>query len=161
MTDCVPPVTFNFATWIAQFPAFAALSQPLAQSYFDRATFLCDNSTRNPLFPVTNMLQTALYLLTAHIAWLNAPRDANGNPAATGADPSAIVGRINSATQGSVSVQADMGEANAGSPSQAWYMQTRYGAEYWAMTAVTRTARYLANPTFVPSGIFTGRRGVY
>jgi hypothetical protein len=33
-----------------------------------------------------------------------------------------------------------MGDATAGSPSQAWFMQTKYGAEYWAATAQFRTA---------------------
>jgi Protein of unknown function (DUF4054) len=160
-TYCVPPVTFSFSAWSAAFPQFAPIGSGLATSYFNRATFLCANSTLNPLFSVQGMLQNALWLLTAHIAWLNAPRDGNGNPAATGAPPSAIVGRINSANQGSVSVQADMGEANAGSPSQAWYMQTPWGAEYWAMTAGTRTGIYVARPTFVPGAIYTGRRGVY
>jgi hypothetical protein len=100
-------------------------------------------------------------MLTAHIAWLNAPRDADGNPASTGSPASPIVGRINSASEGSVSVQADIGDATAGSPSQPWYMQTRYGAAYWAATAQYRTARYVANPVFVPGPGYPFANGPY
>ena len=156
------PVTFDFSEWVVAFPEFAACNPATAQTWFDRATFLCANQTSNPLYTVTNMLKTALYLLTAHIAWLNAPRDPTGNPAASGALPPPLVGRINSASEGSVSLGADMGNADSGSPSQAWYMQTKYGAEYWAMTACTRTGQYVANAAYVANlyGRF-GRRGGY
>ncbi len=145
-----PPVTFDFATWVVLYPEFAAVAPVQGQNWFNRACFLCGNETCNPVFNVPGMLESLLYLLTSHIAWLNAPRDQFGNPAAIGSPPSPIVGRINTATEGSVSVGADMGDANAGSPSQAWYMQTRYGAEYWAATAGVRTARYVAQPTIIP-----------
>ncbi len=150
-----PAVTFVFADWVAQFPEFAAVSQTAAQSWFNRASLLCANDTSNPAFADTgSQLLTLLYLLTAHIAWLNAPRDALGVPAATGQPASPIVGRINTASEGSVSVGADAGDANAGSPSQAWYMQTKYGAEYWAATATYRTAIYVPRPVpyFPPYG---------
>lgn len=143
------PVTFSFSEWTTMFPEFAACNPTTAATWFTRASFLCGNQTTNPLYSVTDMLKTAIYLLTAHIAWLNAPRDPTGNPASSGSPPSPIVGRINTATEGSVSVGADMGDANAGSPSQAWYEQTKYGAEYWAMTACVRTARYIASPAYV------------
>lgn len=150
------PVTFVFADWVAIFPEFAATNPAAAASWFNRATFLCGNEACNPANRVPGMLQDLLYLLTSHIAWLNAPRDANGNPAATGAPAPPIVGRINTASEGSVSVGADMGDANAGSPSQAWYMQTKYGAEYWAATAFVRTGRYAALPTVVPGPVYPG-----
>lgn len=151
-----PPVTFSFADWTAIFPEFAGTNPTAAQNWFNRATFLCGNEACNPANRQPGMLQDLLYLLTAHIAWLNAPRDASGNPAATGAPASPIVGRINTATEGSVSVGADMGDADAGSPSQAWYLTTRYGAEYWYATAFVRTARYAALPTIVPGPVYPG-----
>lgn len=156
MTTPTPPVTFDNATWIALYPEFTAVGATLGASYFLRASFLCGNEACNPTNRVAGMLQSLLYLLTSHIAWLNAPRDANGNPAATGAPASPLVGRIDQATEGSVSVHADMGDANAGSPSQAWYMQTKYGAEYWAATAAVRTAHYVALPTIVPGPVYPG-----
>lgn len=156
------PVTFNFQTWVSMYPEFAGLNPTMGANYFNRATFLCDNSATNPIGTVTgnpDMIDTLLYILTSHIAWLNAPRGPDGLPAATGTPPPQIVGRINSATEGSVSVSSDVGDANAGSPSQAWYEQTRYGAEYWAMTAGIRTARYVRGPSSMPpSAIYTGRR---
>jgi hypothetical protein len=151
MTTETIPVTFVFSDWVAQFPKFTSVEPVLAQSYFTRASFLCGNETGSPLAGVPGMLTMALYLLTAHIAELNAPR-------ADGSEPSPLVGRINTASEGSVSVGADLGDATAGSPSQPWYMQTKYGAEYWALTSPTRTAQYVAQPTFVPFVPFSGRR---
>lgn len=162
------PVTFNLAKWIGMYPEFAAITEPMGQGYFNRAMFLCADTVFNPAAYVcgspNNMQETLLYLLTSHIAWLNAPRDGSGAPAAVGM-PTPLVGRISSATEGSVSVSADMGDANSGSPSQAWYEQTRYGAEYWAMTVGMRSARYVAGPSSMPYGAggypyaLPGRRG--
>ena len=143
MNAPTPVVTFDNGYWGTNFPLFANVGQTLGQSYFNRASFLCANDGWNPVNCTPGALQNLLYLLTCHIAWLNAPRDANGNPAATGSPASPIVGRIDQATEGSVSVHADMGDATAGSPSQPWYMQTTWGAEYWAATAGVRTARYV------------------
>ena len=157
MTDpCAPVVTFNFTTFSGLYPEFANCSPTQAAGWFTRASFLCGNQPSNPVNAVAGMLESCLYLLTAHIAQLNSPRDAQGNAAATGQAASPIVGRIDSAAEGSVNVHADMGDANAGSPSQAWYMQTRYGAEYWAATAAVRTARYMALPTIIPDGTVYG-----
>jgi hypothetical protein len=155
-----PVITFTFADWIAQFPEFAATNPNAAQSWFNRASILCANDAFNPAYGLDGtgaMLGTLLYLLTSHIAWLNAPRDANGNPASTGAPASPIVGRIDQASEGSVSVHADMGEANVAFPTQAWFLQTRYGAEYVAATACLRTARYSARPIVVPGPAYFGR----
>lgn len=149
MTDSVPPVTFNFSTFTSYYPVFQNISQDQGQFYFDQATLYCSNDTCNPAF-ADGKLETLLYMLTAHVAWLNAPRDASGTPAQNGNPPPQIVGRVSSATQGSVSVQTDIGDINGGSPSQWWYMSTQFGAAYWAATAPYRTARYLANPTQVP-----------
>lgn len=159
MTD--PAVTFSFSTWTSIFPEFGACTSDQGQNWFNRASFICSNNASNPANGTAGLLSTLLYLLTSHIAWLNAPRDASGNPAASGSAPSPLVGRIDSAAEGSVNVHADMGDANAGSPSQAWYMQTKYGAEYWAMTAGFRTACYIAQPTLLPGVSYPLRRNFY
>lgn len=156
MTTPTPPVTFDFPTWVGLYPEFANCTAAQGKNWFFRASFLCGNEACNPANAVTGMLQSLLYLLTSHIAWLNAPRDAQGNPAATGVAPSPLVGRIDQATEGSVSVHADMGDATAGSPSQPWYMQTKWGAEYWAATAGVRQARYIAQPTIIPGPVYPG-----
>ena len=67
-----------------------------------------------------------------------------------------LVGRIDQATEGSVSVHADMGDTTAGSPSQPWYEQTTWGSMYWAMTAGVRTARPVSLPTIVVQPPFRG-----
>lgn len=51
-----------------------------------------------------------------------------------------LVGRITTARMGSLSVQADAGPV-AG--SQAWWLQTPYGAAFWAATTSLRTALYV------------------
>lgn len=158
--SCPPVVTFDPTAWYEAFPTFANIGDPLANQCFTSATFMCANQADNPLNGVTGMLQQALWLLTAHVAWLTCPRDAQGNPAASGSPPPPIVGRINSAHEGSVSVGADVGDINAGSPSQAYYMQTQWGALYWAMTAGIRTARYAGSPYPPPAGpAYFGRGG--
>lgn len=145
-------VTFDYAEWTAGFPMFANCTSGQGQRYFNRASYICGNSITNPAMIPAGMLADLLYLLTSHIAWLSAPRGPDGQPAATGTMPDpALVGRIKSATEGSVSIDTDMGsDINAGSPSQAWYMQTQFGAEYWAATAPFRTFRYGARPTTIP-----------
>lgn len=147
-------VTFSYATWIAAYPEFSACSSGQGQAWFDRAGMFCENTTCNPA-SAAGVLSPLLYLLTSHLAWLNAPRDANGNPASTGAQPSPIVGRINSASEGSVSVGSEW--QGSGSPSEAWFLQTRYGAEFWQATAQFRTAQYMAWPTIVADGVFPYR----
>lgn len=153
------PVTFVFSDWAAAFPPFANIGEPLATQFFTQATFICANEACNPLNGVTGMLQQALWLLTAHIAWLQSPRDASGNPAASGS-VSPIVGRVSTATEGSVSIGTDMGDVNAGSPSQAWFMQTQWGSTYWTMTMGIRTAQYVPAPfpRFPIRPAYTGRR---
>lgn len=148
-----PPVTFDYPTWTAMFPEFATLTPAQGSAYFMRATgSIIANDVTNPIYGDGN-LPYLIYLVTAHVAWLNCPKDGGGNPAATGAPASQQVGRISGATEGSVSVQFDwpMGDASA---QEKYLAQTKYGAEYWAATAQYRTARYCARPTIVVGGRF-------
>lgn len=141
-----PVVTFDFAYWTAGYSVFANLTQAQGQFYFDQAGLYCANTAQNPAYAIgADYLKQLLYMVTSHIAWLNAPRDANGNPAATGSPPSTLVGRIGSATEGSVSVSAEW--KGSGSPSMEWWLQTQYGAAYWQATAQWRNFRYAARPT--------------
>jgi hypothetical protein len=151
--SCTPAVVFNFAAWQTRYPEFCCVTQPLAQAYFDEASLYCWNDIENPAARF-GILPTLLNMLTAHIAALYTTQGPTQ-------DANTLVGRIDSATEGSVSVHADMGDANVGSPSQAWYMQTKYGASYWAASAPYRTARYSARPTIVAGPVFTGRGRVY
>lgn len=58
--------------------------------------------------------------------------------------PLGIVGRINDASEGDVSVSAEwQAPPNAG---QAYFIQTKYGADYWTYTAKYRTAIFVPAP---------------
>ena len=151
-------VTFDPAAWKAQYTLFANVTDAQAQGWFDDATLIFANNTQNPAWSAC-VLKPLLYLLTAHIAFLEAPRDGNGVPAATGQPASPIVGRINSASEGSVSVGAEW--SGKGGPTQDWYLQSTYGARFWASTAQFRTFQYAAQPTVVIPAIFPYVGGPY
>lgn len=158
MNGSTPPVVFSFATWTAIFSEFSALTPEQGLGYFMRATgSVIANSCSNPIFGDGN-LPYLCYLATSHIAWLNCPKDGNGNPAATGTIASPLVGRINSAQEGSVSVQT---EWNGGEQTQfdAFLTQTKYGVELLAAISTYRTARYLPRPTRVVNGVYPGLGG--
>ncbi|MCG4256920.1 DUF4054 domain-containing protein [Acetobacter senegalensis] len=124
---------FDYATWSARYPDLAELvAAPLAGLYFAEAELYLDNTECSP---VRNVAQRTLYLymLVAHIAYLNLPAASGGNGAG-------MVGRVASATRGSVSVSTDMGSQPG---SAAWFMQTQYGAAFWQATLWLRTARYV------------------
>ena len=144
------PIVFNYQGWVAAFPQFSAVSEPLAQTYFDMATLYFRNCGWQASL---KQAPTLLNLLTTHIAWLYAPRDDNGNPASTGTFAPPIVGRISSASQGSVSMQTDF-DSTKGSPRAQWYNSTPWGSAYFAATAQFRTARYVGVRRGVVNGVF-------
>lgn len=134
-------VTFVPATFVQRYPEFAGVSYPLLTLYFNEATLLCNNTTSSIVSDTTER-SVLLNMLTAHIAALNA--------GVNGEDPSPLVGRITDAAEGAVSVRADMPEVSG---RAAWYMQTKYGASYWAATAKYRQMQYQpgASTNGVPS----------
>ena len=136
-----PAVMFNYAVWVQRYPEFSSVSEELATLYFQEAGLYFANQGWTGALPQAPML---LNMLTAHIAQLNAPL--NGQPSEQ------IVGRIGNASQGSVNVGLEY-DSN-GSPSQAWFIQTKYGAAFFQATAAFRQARYRARPTRVAQGAF-------
>lgn len=134
-------VTFNYAAWIALYPEFTTVLEPRATLFWNEATIYHRNDGSFPSSITAAIQQSLLFMVTAHIA----KRYAIVN----GETPSDIVGRISDATEGSVSVSADMGQQPA---SAAWWQQTKYGADYWQATAAFRTLRYRAPtlPTVFP-----------
>lgn len=141
-------VVFNYADWTAMFPEMSGVPEPAAEGFFSIVELLVDNTDCSP---ITNIKQrtSLLYFATAHVAALA------GYPVAAGgsAAPSGVVGRVSSATEGSVSVSSDWGSV---SNSQAWWLQTQYGATFWQLTAAFRTMRYVAPP---PRYFGPARRG--
>ena len=114
----VVPSVFNFANFILRYPEFSSLSSTLLQMYFNEAGFYCRNDGVGPVEDQAT-LDTFMSMLTAHIAALNG--------GVNGQAPSQLVGRINSAGEGSVRVSTEMKT----DPGAAWFMQTKYGAAYW------------------------------
>lgn len=126
-------VSFNYEAWIALYPEFKCVTQPQAQQYFAVATIYHRNDGYGPVTKPEVQAQL-LNMMTAHIAKLFG---------GAGGIPSGLVGRIAHASEGSVSVEADMGPVTA---NQAWFLQTPYGAMYWQATAAYRTFRYRPDP---------------
>jgi len=141
VTPCPPStpitrgvVTFVPATFKVAYPEFATVADAVLTTNFGLATLQLRNSCGSRVQDA-NTRATLLDLLTAHITQLR--NGINGQP------PAGIVGRINSATEGSVSVDADMGTMVYG---QAYYMQTQFGALYWQSTAQFRQMIYIPAP---------------
>ena len=125
-------VVFDYSLWSLRYPELSgSVKAALAGAYFIESTLFLDNTDNSR---VTDLGQRAMLLnmLTAHIAALNAPL--NGQPS------SPLVGRITNATEGSVTVAAAM-DLPPGSAQ--WFAQTKYGASFWAATAVYRTMLYV------------------
>lgn len=139
-------VTFDYTLWATRYPELAGfVTSPLASAYFLEAQLYCDNTATSPITDDTVKLML-LNMVTAHIAQLNATL--NGQPSSN------LVGRIDNATEGSVSVHAE----NLYKPGTVqWWQQTKYGAAFWAATQQYRTMQYVANPAkqqdpFAPFG---------
>lgn len=139
-------VDFNYAAWIARYPEFALVNEVTANEYFAEATIYHRNDGGGPVEDAT--VQSALLnMMTAHVAALYATKN--------GAVVSPLVGRINSATEGSVSVGVEGFTGLVG--SQQWLVQTKYGASYWYATTSYRTMRYIPGPQrFFGTGGFPG-----
>lgn len=138
------------ADFKAAYPGFASLSTPQVEEAFSLATIYLRNDGTGPVRTVS-MQTSLLYMLTAHLAQLM--YGINGDPA------SGVVGRVNSASEGSVSIGSDW-PANA---NNAWFLQTPFGANFWQATAAYRMTRYIPGPQRFGNGLsgrgfFPGRR---
>jgi hypothetical protein len=127
-------ITYTYAEWIAVYPQFAGT---VTSAAFDATVYMlsqqyCVNDGTGPV--TTAAIQTTLMgLMCGHVAQLLFGSSTQA--------VSPLVGRVNSASEGSVSVAADMPPAS--NATQAWLYQTQYGAAYWAATAPYRTMRYV------------------
>ncbi|WP_171791645.1 DUF4054 domain-containing protein [Gluconacetobacter entanii] len=122
-------MAFDYATWAQRFPLLAAqVNATQAAAYYAQAMLVLSPRART----AQDMARRAvlLNLLVAHIAQLEV-QVAQGN---------SLVGRVSDATQGSITVRTQM-EGQA--PSAAWFNQTPYGAQFWAMSRRLRLARYV------------------
>jgi len=108
------------------YPEFASMSDFQLENAFYEATIRLNNTEKSPVKDVQRR-EFLLYLAMAHICTLN-KQIANGNGS---------VGRLSSATQGSVSVSLDYGSSSSASK---WWEQTSYGAKYWSLIKQYLTA---------------------
>lgn len=135
-------VVFNWDRWSALYPELVAgspflnpiyatiggVTQPMAQALFDKAGRLYVPNNASALVPDLGQRSDLLDLVVAHLAALRGL---------------ALVGRIESASEGSVSVAT---AALVPDGSAEWWQQTRYGFEYWQAMASTRTFQYVPGP---------------
>ncbi len=121
-------VDFDIAKFRELYPNIKATNAQL-EMFFVEACMLLNNTQTSCVKNLAER-ELLLYLLVAHIASLQARIEA-GNEA---------VGRIASASEGSVSVSLDNGPTTL---SDKWYMQTPYGAQYWALTSKYRSFLYV------------------
>lgn len=126
--------TFDYAAWILRFPELANTSPAQGAVFYAEAGIFWNNTGWcGAVFDVPT--QTILMnLMTAHLAFLY--NGDIGDPASS----AAVVGHIDQANQGSVSIAASV--ASNVPLTAAFFLQTKYGLEFWQACAKWRTARY-------------------
>lgn len=135
---------FDVTAFRLAYPMFASVTDDQLQAMFDLAGIYLRNDGSG-LVRQVSVQTTLMYLLTAHLAQMTFGTNGSG--------ASGIVGRITSASEGSVSVSSDYPTT----PSNAWFLQTPFGASFWQATAAYRTARYIPGPTRFGTGIGRNR----
>lgn len=133
-------VTFDPAAWRERFPEFADVSDALAEDFFAEATDIWANDGSGPVNDAARQLRI-LNMLTAHIAKVS-------GGASGGGGNSGLVGRVSSATEGSVTVQVEAAQATQ---STQWFMQSQYGASYLQMIAPYINFRSVMPTTRAPN----------
>ncbi len=120
-------VVFVIAEFRALYPSIKATDEQLVM-FFSIAEGFLDNSECSVVKDLEQR-KYMLYLLVAHMAALNQQTEA-GN---------AVVGRLATATEGTVSISLDYGTMGN---NERWYLQTPYGAMYWQLTKRYRSMLY-------------------
>lgn len=143
-------VVFDPTAFATAYPEFSGFSTPVLDQAFAVAELYCNNTDGSVVQDLTTRT-TLLWLMTAHILKLFYGTNGVVNGGTVVTAPSDLVGRLETAKEGTILARADMGPASA---SAAWYNQTRYGAAFWALILRFRTARYIpyAPPLTNPPG---------
>ena len=128
----MPSVVFDTTSFVQRFPAFAWLNNDVLGDYFTEATMMIANDDTSLIQDLAQR-KVILNLLVAHLAALNSGENAQA--------PSGLIGRVSSASEGSISVSTDY---TSNSELAQWFNQTRYGAELWILLARYRQFRYVA-----------------
>lgn len=131
-------VTLDIASFRAMYPEFSNVPDATLPFLFDQSTDYLNNTDYSLVDDVVKR-ERLLYILMAHLAYVrygdNRKRGGSG-----------MVGRIASATQGSVSVSSDLGPIEF---RYAWYTQSPYGMDFWQATKVYRMANYYPGDNYV------------
>lgn len=122
-------VVFDPAHFKEIYDEFASVSDAKLDWFFKKAVFILRNDDCGIKDESERLIN--YYLLIAHYAQLQ-QQIKSGNTA---------VGRVSSATEGSVSVSLDYPTSAVG--REKWFSQTPYGSEYWTNTAPYRTGLYV------------------
>lgn len=120
-------VVFDPVEFRALYPTIQANDDQL-EMYFEMAETFLDN-TKCSVVKDLGARKRLLYLLVAHIATLTGQAEQGNN----------VVGRVSSATEGTVSISLDYGTMGN---NERWYLQTPWGAMYWQLTKKYRSAVY-------------------
>lgn len=139
-------VVFEPGPFKTAYPSFSTVPDAALNLNFLLATLALNNTCRSIVLDA-NERETLLNLLTAHITAL-----LNG---VNGAPPAGIVGRISTATEGSVSVSAEF----IASAAASWFIQTQWGAMFWQLTLKYRTMHYIPAPAQCYGPGWPGLRG--
>ncbi|HGK4602799.1 TPA: DUF4054 domain-containing protein [Yersinia enterocolitica] len=124
-------VVFDITKFRAMFPEFSNVADDLLPFLFDQATDYLNNSDFSLVDNVIKR-ERLLYLLMAHLAYMRYG-DVKGDGG------SGMVGRLSSASEGSVSASSEAGVVEF---RYMWYTQSPYGMDYWQATKVYRMANY-------------------
>lgn len=147
-----PAGIFSYSAWARRYPELAtSVDITLATELAAEASVIFNVTDSSPVRDEAQR-RVILNMIVAHLASIGGAGQAGG--------ASGLVGRVTSATEGSVSVDVDAGPSSAGS---AWWLQTPYGFAYWQATAGYRTMFYVPGrvPNMEPYGMNgrTFRRG--
>lgn len=136
-----PYINFSYLDFINIYPEF---SSTVAETAFDyRVYTVADgvfaNNVTNPASAAGTKSFTAMFaLMCAHISQLSFGSEST--PA------NRLVGRVYSASEGSVSLDIEMPAGNKSSDLRTWLYQTQYGATFWNMTSKYRLGFYGNQP---------------
>lgn len=138
-------VVFDPPTFVALYPEFTGLPNGAMVQSFALATLQLVAGCSSRVLDA-NQRELLLDLLTAHILFLS---NGSNDGAGSVTPPPGVVGRVSDATEGSVSVSAQF----EGPAAAQYYLQTKYGAQYWAATARYRTMLYVPGPAIGYQGV--------
>ena len=128
MTENV--VVFNPAKFRELYPQLSKFTDAQLQNFFYQAEMLFNN-TKCSFIKDLGRREMLLFMIMAHLAQLQSNIDAGNS----------TVGRVSSASEGSVSVSLDYGTV---SNSSRWWIQTPYGAQYWQFISQYKTAAIIS-----------------